>query len=147
MKLPKLILPPEFCYYAFNDKEPEQIPNLWKILRQDREIFVSNYDVPAGLLNLLRNIEMREVRRSAFDVLLEMHEVFGNALMQGYENMEDLVDNTDVSDRVEEVRNILIPFLPKKMRPFIVDHHVTKTTVPSRSPRASGLQNRKKHRP
>lgn len=138
MKLSKLVLPPEFCYYAFNDKEPNQISNLWRHVQTDiRSAYIEldiQYNCVDGLLDLLRDIESSEGSKE--DILEKMHDVFSAALIQGYEKMEDLVENSGASDRVEEVRNILIPFLPDKMKPFIVDHH-RKTIVPSQRPRVA----------
>lgn len=133
----KLILPPEFCYYAFNDKEPEQIPNNWRQVQKDRESkenFDTEYNAVGGLLDLLRDINSRQGSKE--DILEKMHDVFSAALMQGYEKMEDLVERTGTVDRVEEIRNILIPFLPPSMKPFITDHH-RKLISPSPHPRVA----------
>jgi len=134
MGLPKLKIPPEFCYYAFNDKEPEQVPCFWKIVQEDRGHFENTTNIPQELKLLLQKIEDSSV--SQVEVLNKMHEIFSAALMQGYETMEDLVENTGASDRVEEIRNILIPFLPKKMKPFVADHHRGPIS-PSPRPRAA----------
>ena len=125
IKSPKLKRPPELCYYAFHDKAPETIPKLWKqiqhdIMHSDQYDYYDAYDVPRELKLLLQMIDGRH--KSNVDISDKMHEVFSAALMKGYKSMGDIVEKVGCADRVNELRNIFLPFLPPKMHPFVPDH-------------------------